>query len=68
MKIEAILRRVGGSTMMTVPAKILRAYRLGVGDVVVWNIGEDEAKVQFLRVTTTVEPAELETEGTSERN
>ena len=50
--------------MMTVPAKILRAYRLGVGDVVVWDIGEDEAKVQFLRVTTMVEPVELGTEAT----
>jgi antitoxin component of MazEF toxin-antitoxin module len=60
MKIKATLRRTGGSTMMTVPAEILRAYRLGPGDAVVWDIEGDEAKVVFLRVRTSVEPAEKE--------
>jgi antitoxin component of MazEF toxin-antitoxin module len=62
MQFRAILRRTGGSLALTVPADIARVYRLRVGDAVVWNIGEDETKVQFFRVTTNDEPAEQEQE------
>jgi antitoxin component of MazEF toxin-antitoxin module len=62
MKVELTLRKIGGSLFMTVPAQIRHAYRLKPGDSVVLDIEGDEAKLQFFRVTKTVEPAEREQE------
>jgi antitoxin component of MazEF toxin-antitoxin module len=58
MKVELTLRKIGGSLFVTVPANIVRAYRLRPGDSVVWDM-ED---IQFFRVTTSIEPAEREQE------
>jgi antitoxin component of MazEF toxin-antitoxin module len=55
MRIRARLRKTGDSLGITVPANITRAYRLRAGDAVVWDIEGDEAKVQFVRVTTNDE-------------
>jgi antitoxin component of MazEF toxin-antitoxin module len=53
-----ILRRIGGSLFITVPSEILRTYGLRVGDAIEWELGADEAKVRFFKVTTSVTPAE----------
>ena len=58
LKRRLILRRIGGSLFITVPAEILRTYGLRVGDAIEWELGADEAKVRFFRVTTNVTPAE----------
>jgi antitoxin component of MazEF toxin-antitoxin module len=51
-----ILRRVGGSLTVSVPAALVRAYGLNVGDSIAWDFGEGETRVQFCKVV--MEPVE----------
>ena len=52
------LRKVGGSLFLTVPADIVRAFRLSAGDGVLWDMEGDVATAKFFRVTETRTPAE----------
>ena len=51
------LRKVGHSIFFTIPADIVRAYRLGPGDSVFLDAEEDKATLRFFRVTRTETPA-----------
>jgi hypothetical protein len=62
MEFDVILRRVGGSFIITVPIDVVRAYHLDAGDSVRWNLRGDETKIQFFRVMTNKVPAERELE------
>ncbi len=54
---SVILRKVGHSLFLTVPADLVKAYRLSPGDSVVWDTEEDGATIKFFRVTTSLTPA-----------
>jgi antitoxin component of MazEF toxin-antitoxin module len=62
MQREMTLRKVGASLFVTVPVEVVRAYRLSAGDSILWDIGEDEAKVKFFRVTTSKTEVQREQE------
>jgi antitoxin component of MazEF toxin-antitoxin module len=52
------LRKTGDSLAITIPVEVVLAYCLSAGDSILWDIGQDEAKVKFFRVTKTMAPAE----------
>ena len=66
MKRYSTVRITGDSLAVTIPVDIVRAYRLSAGDSILWDLGEDEAKITFFRVTKTVAPAERADEQVAE--
>jgi antitoxin component of MazEF toxin-antitoxin module len=62
---ENTLRKVGRSLFLTVPADLVRTFRLTAGDKVVWEAGDENGTtLKFFRATIIKTPALREEEAT----
>lgn len=56
----ATVRRAGGSFIVTIPNKLVRAFDLSHGDTIRWTFDESGARLEFYKITPAerVEAAE----------
>ncbi len=63
MKTYKTLRKIGSySLFMTVPPIVIQNWGLSEGDQVLWDIGEEEIRMKFIKATTNKTEAVKEQE------